>query len=157
MPHTAKLTLSAQELSLLEIIQTGFPISPRPYAKMAEELGLSENEVFDLTENLRAKGVIRRIGASFNARALGWYSTLCAAKVPPDKLDNFTALVNETPGVTHNYLREHAYNVWFTLIGKNEQRVLAVLESISQNTGIEILNLPAKKVYKLKLDFKFKP
>lgn len=159
-PSPPKLSLpelSPVELALLEIIQNNFPIASRPYAEIAKKLGLNENKVFSLTQNLRAKGLIRRIGASFNARAMGWYSTLCAAKVPKEQLDNFNKLVNETPGVTHNYLRNHTYNLWFTMIGRNEQEVLASLEEISQSTGIKILNLPAEKVYKLKLDFKFKP
>ena len=151
------LEISPLERALLEIIQTGFPLASNPYAEMAKELGLSQEEVFNLTQNLRAKGLIRRIGASFNARAMGWHSTLCAAKVPAHQLENFIELVNKQAGVTHNYLRNHAYNVWFTLIAKDKQETLAGLENISQKTGVKILNLPAEKIYKLKLNFKFKP
>ncbi len=150
------LELSNLEISLLEKIQTDFPIAPRPFAKIAKELAITEEEAFNLTENLRAKGLIRRIGANFNASALGCHSTLCAAKVPPAQLDEFIKTVNAKPGVTHNYLRDHSYNVWFTIIGNNQQEVLAELKQISHNTGVNILNLPADKIYKLKVDFKFK-
>ena len=156
-PKLSVLEISPIERALLEIIQTAFPLASNPYAEMGEKLGLSQKEVFDLTQNLRAKGLIRRIGASFNARALGWHSTLCAAKVPAHQLENFIELVNKQAGVTHNYLRNHAYNVWFTLIAKDKQEALAGLENISQKTGVKILNLPAEKIYKLKLNFKFEP
>ena len=84
----------------------------------------------------------------------GSRSTLCAAKVPEDKLESFVAEVNSLPGVTHNYLRSHAYNVWFALIGPSWEEVCAVIEKITQKTGIEILNLPATRLYKVKVDFK---
>ncbi|MBC7356400.1 MAG: Lrp/AsnC family transcriptional regulator, partial [Desulfomicrobiaceae bacterium] len=103
---------------------------------------------------LTARGVIRRIGANFQSRKLGWHSTLCAACVPEDRLEAFVAEVNRHPGVTHNYLRAHRYNVWFTLIGPSPEDVAATLAGITQATGIPILNLPASKMYKIQVDFK---
>ncbi len=102
---------------------------------------------------LKGKGIIRRIGANFQSRKLGWTSTLCAAQVPEDKLDQFTSEVNRHPGVTHNYLRQHMYNVWFTMIAPSVDKVRETLAEITARTGIEILNLPAEKTYKIKVDF----
>ena len=68
-------------------------------------------------------GIIRRLGANFTSRKLGYTSTLCAARVAPESLDHFVAVVNRYPGVTHNYLRRHRYNVWFTLIAESEERL----------------------------------
>ncbi|MFP4072373.1 MAG: siroheme decarboxylase subunit alpha [Desulfovibrionales bacterium] len=138
---------------ILDIIQTGYPLVPRPYEAIGIEVGLTEAETLARVRALTQKGVIRRIGANFQSRKLGWRSTLCAARVPEDKLDEFVAEVNSHPGVTHNYLREHEYNVWFTFIGPSWEEVCATLEEITAKTGIPILNLPAVKMFKIKVDF----
>jgi DNA-binding Lrp family transcriptional regulator len=100
------------------------------------------------------RGVIRRLGANFTSRKLGYTSTLCAARVAPEQLDRFVQVVNGYPGVTHNYLRRHRYNVWFTLIAESEARLTQILKEISQASGAqEILSLPAREVFKIKVDF----
>lgn len=139
---------------ILDIIQSNFPLSPRPYKDLGEQVGLTEAEVLARVRALRGAGVIRRMGANFQSRRLGWHSTLCAARVPEDKLDLFTAEINRHVGVTHNYLRRHAWNVWFTYIGEDAGTVSAKLQAITAKTGIPILNLPAEKMYKIKVDFK---
>ncbi|MGE4294019.1 MAG: AsnC family transcriptional regulator [Desulfovibrio sp.] len=138
---------------ILNIIQSEFPIDPRPYAVVGEQVGLSESETLERVNRLRDCGVIRRIGANFGSRQLGWRSTLCAAKVPEDQLDAFVAEVNRHDGVTHNYLRENELNVWFTYIGPDWEDVQATLAEISARTGIKVLNLPADKMFKIKVDF----
>lgn len=145
--------LDALDLTLLERLQTALPLCPRPYAQLGAELGLNEEEVLTRLQLLKNSGLIRRIGANFNSRALGWHSTLCAASVPNEKLENFSQEVNKLPGVTHNYLRQHTYNVWFTLIGQSQEEVEGEIEKLSEITGIKILNLPAKKIFKLKVKF----
>ena len=74
--------------------------------------------------------------------------------MPEERLEAFIAAVNAEPGVTHNYLRDHAYNVWFTLISPSREASLAVLESLTQRTGVPILNLPATKLFKIRVDFR---
>jgi len=138
---------------ILDIIQTDFPLVPRPYAKVGEMVGLTEAETLARVRALKEKGVIRRIGGNFQSRKLGWHSTLCAASVPEEKLAEFVAEVNKHPGVTHNYLRNHRQNVWFTYIGPSKEFVQQALKDITQKTGIEILNLPARKMFKIKVDF----
>ena len=139
---------------ILDIIQTGFPLESRPYEAVGRRLKLTEAEVLARVRALKEKGIVRRIGATFDSRTLGFHSTLCAAKVPEGKLERFTTLVNELPGVTHNYLRDGDYNVWFTLIGPGEEAVHGILRELTARTGTEVLNLPAEKVYKIKVDFK---
>ena len=102
---------------------------------------------------LKKKKIIRRLGANFQSAKLGFRSTLCAAKVPEDKLEAFIADVNARPGVTHNYLRNHAYNVWFTLIGDSWEAMCDTLDGIRARHGIPILNLPAARLYKIRVDF----
>ncbi len=145
--------LDQLDRQLLDLIQTGFPLCARPYAKLAESLEVEEQDVLDRVRRLMNDGVIRRLGATFNSGKLGYASTLCAAKVPEDRLAAFTEAVNALPGVTHNYLRDHAYNVWFTLIAPSEQALGETLDHLSAETGQEIMSLPAQKVYKLKVDF----
>ncbi|WP_078716427.1 siroheme decarboxylase subunit alpha [Paucidesulfovibrio gracilis] len=139
--------------NILNIIQSDYPIASRPYAVVGEQVGLTEEEVLERINRLRDSGVIRRIGANFGSRQLGWRSTLCAAKVPEDQLDAFVAEVNRHEGVTHNYLRENEFNVWFTYIGPNWEDVESTLAEITERTGIKVLNLPADKMFKIKVDF----
>ena len=140
--------------AILNEIQSHFPIDSRPYAEVGRRVGASEEEVLARVRAMTGAGVIRRIGANFTSRKLGYTSTLCAARVPEDRLDHFVALVNRYPGVTHNYLRRHRYNVWFTLIAESEERLNQILEEISRAAGVpEILSLPAQEVFKIKVDF----
>ncbi|SMP59320.1 transcriptional regulator, AsnC family [Desulfonatronum zhilinae] len=145
--------MDAIDKKILDLIQTDFPLDPRPYARIGEQFGLTEAEALARVRALKGKGIIRRIGANFQSRKLGWTSTLCAAQVPEDKLDQFTSEVNRHPGVTHNYLRQHMYNVWFTMIAPSVDKVRETLAEITARTGIEILNLPAEKTFKIKVDF----
>ncbi|MHC1751373.1 siroheme decarboxylase subunit alpha [Humidesulfovibrio sp.] len=145
--------MDAYDKQILDIIQSSFPIDPRPYAVVGEQVGLTEGEVLARVRRLKQEGVIRRMGANFGSRQLGWCSTLCGAEVPLDKLDAFVAEVNKHPGVTHNYLRDHKFNVWFALIAPSIEAVEAVLAEITAKTGVEIMNLPASKLFKIKVDF----
>lgn len=148
------MTLDSIDRQLLDIIQTDFPIAPRPYAVLGERLKITEAEALARVRGLKEKKIIRRLGANFQSAKLGFRSTLCAAKVPPEAMDTFVAEVNSRQGVTHNYIRDHAYNVWFTYIGPSWDEVCATLDDISQKTGIAILNLPATQIYKIRVDFK---
>ena len=141
---------------LLDSNQTDFPLSPRPYAVLGERTGIAEEEALRRVNALRAARIIRRMGANFQSARLGWVSTLCAAKVPEDRLEAFTAVVNACPGVTHNYLRAHAYNVWFTLISPSREQEAATLEAVERETGIAVLNLPATRLFKIRVDFRMK-
>jgi DNA-binding Lrp family transcriptional regulator len=121
---------------------------------VAKELDLEEDEVIRRITHLKDSGIIRRIGANFVPGRLGFVSTLCAAKVPEDKIPLFSETVNKYPGVTHNYRRDHEFNIWFTFIAESMERIESHLKEISSKTGVtEILNLPATKVYKLKAQF----
>ena len=139
---------------LLDIIQTGFPLTPRPYADLGQRLGIGEEEALERVRALKQSKIIRRLGANFQSAKLGFVSTLCAAKVPQEKMDDFVARVNACPGVTHNYLREHAYNIWFTLISPSREEAQATLDGISAATGVDILNLPATRLFTIRVDFR---
>ena len=140
--------------SIINIIQSDFPIAPRPYAEVAKRLDLPEEDILERVRALKEEGIIRRIGASFNSRKLDFSSTLCAARVPEEKVEAFVKTVNRFPGVTHNYLRNSPYNVWFTFIAETMDEIEESLEIIRQETGVvEIRNLPALRTFKIKVDF----
>ena len=139
---------------ILNRIQSRFPITSHPYAAIAEEIGLSEKEVIGRIRRMKENDIIRRIGGNFVPEKVGFVSTLCAAKVPPEKIDLFADTVNRFRGVTHNYQRDHEFNIWFTFIAPSMEEIEENLRQISEKTGItEILNLPATKVFKIKAKF----
>ena len=141
--------------AILNRIQSDFPITSRPYRTIAEDLGLSEGEVLKRVSRLKSSGIIRRIGGNFKPEKLGFVSTLCAAKVPEDKISQFAEVVNRYPGVTHNYRRDNTFNVWFTFIAPSMDEINANLEQIAAQTGVtDILNLPATRVFKIRAEFK---
>ena len=140
--------------AILNEIQSDFPVTARPYHELGERLNLPESELLERVRRLKEAGIIRRIGGSFDSKKLNFTSTLCAAKVPEDKIDRFVEVVNRYQGVTHNYLRNHEYNVWFTFIAPDMQDIDDALQEIAQETGVtEIRNLSAVRMFKIKVDF----
>jgi DNA-binding Lrp family transcriptional regulator len=147
-------SLDELDRAILNEIQSHFPIVARPYAEVGARVGASEAEVLARVMAMTEAGIIRRLGANFTSRKLGYTSTLCAVRVEPDSLDHFVTMVNRYHGVTHNYLRRHRYNVWFTLIAESEERLQQILTEISRVSGVaEILSLPAQEIFKIKVDF----
>jgi DNA-binding Lrp family transcriptional regulator len=149
--------LDATDKLILNRIQSDFPITRHPFQTIADELGLTEAEVLERVGHLKSAGIIRRIGGNFVPEKVGFVSTLCAAKVPEDKIDQFAATVNAYPGVTHNYMRENDFNVWFTFIAPSREDIEKNLADIAAETGVtDILNLPATRVFKIRAEFNLK-
>jgi DNA-binding Lrp family transcriptional regulator len=148
------MKLDTIDKAILNRIQSDFPIDSRPYKSIARELGLAEQEVIQRVQALKDEGIIRRIGGNFVPHKVGFVSTLCAAKVPEDQIDAFAAVVNKYTGVTHNYQRENAFNIWFTFIASSREEIAQNLARISKETGVTtILNLPATRVFKIRAQF----
>lgn len=148
------MTLDSLDKQLLNLIQTRLPIVPEPYRELAETLGTSEEDILARLERLIARGVIRRLGAIFDSRKIGYSGTLCALKVPPERIDEVAAVINSFPGVTHNYLRDHQYNMWFTLLVESPTQLEATLEEIKRRTGsTDILHLPSARIFKIRVNF----
>jgi DNA-binding Lrp family transcriptional regulator len=141
---------------LLNRLQSGFPLASNPFQVLGEELGLEEVQVIERIGRLKEEGIIRRIGASFDSRGLGYVSTLAALKVPENKLLEVAAMVNSYEGVTHNYQRNHEYNLWFTLIAPSSDELESTIREIQERAeGLPGLNLPAQRVFKIKAEFVF--
>lgn len=139
---------------ILNEIQSHFPIRSRPFREVGEKLGFPEKEVVLRVARLKKEGIIRRVGANFDSRRLGFTSTLCAAKVPQKKLKAFIGTVNRYPGVTHNYERDGEYNLWFTFIAESAEIIEQALKEIQAATGIkELISLPAEKIFKIRVEF----
>jgi DNA-binding Lrp family transcriptional regulator len=146
--------LDEMDRMILNEIQSHFPIEARPYRVLAETLGCSEEEVLQRVQDLKNREVIRRIGANCNSRKLGYTSTLCAAKVPSRLMERFVEVVNSYMGVTHNYRRDHDYNIWFTLIAPSKEKIESILGEIVELTEVEeIISLPAERLFKIQVDF----
>lgn len=140
--------------TVLGTIQSGFPIAADPYGTLADQLGFERDEVEKALLDLREEGLVRRIGASFDSRRLGYSSTLCALAAPPERADEVAAIINAYPGVTHNYLRENRYNIWFTLITRSSEDRARILGQIVEQSGCDdLLDMPATKMYKIRVDF----
>lgn len=147
--------LDDNDKKLLNAIQSDFPVDARPYLRIAENTGMTEQEVLSRLTKLKENGIIRRIGGNFRPDKLGFFSTLCAARVPEEKIKIFSETVNSYPGVTHNYQRENEFNIWFTFIEPSMEIIESNIKEISEKTGVtEILNLPATNVFKIKAKFK---
>ena len=151
----AEVNIDDIDRAILNRIQSDFPLTPRPYLTIGQELEISEGDVLKRVRRLKDAGIIRRIGGNFTPHALGFVSTLCAAKVPPDKINQFAEVVNRYPGVTHNYRRDNTFNVWFTFIAPSMDEIESNLKQIAAETGVtNILNLPATDVFLIKAEFK---
>ena len=139
---------------LLDALQTDFPICERPYAALGERFGLSEGECYRRVCALREKGVIRRIGAAFNSRALGYVSTLVAFAVGEEAVDDAAAVVSASPFVTHNYRREGEFNLWFTLVAPSREKIDEVVEELRAGTAAKkAMELSSRRAYKLRAVF----
>jgi len=139
---------------ILNILQKEFPLEERPFQIVAEKCDISEEEALSRIQKMKDDGIIRRIGAVFDGAKLGRVSTLCAARVPLDKLEKFVSVVNANKGVTHNYLRDNEYNVWFTLNAATADQMELFLADLKKKTGItDILDMRAVRTFKIDATF----
>jgi len=152
-PSGISFSLTDFQKRLGNCLQEGLPLCSQPFARIAELLGSTEAEVLRQTRELKESGVIRRLSAFLNHRALGRASTLVTAHVPVDRIDRVAAAVNALAGVSHNYLREHHYNLWFTLQESTPARIVATLRDLREQLGIDFHDLPVTRVFKLDVRF----
>ncbi|MHB9130843.1 MAG: siroheme decarboxylase subunit alpha [Armatimonadota bacterium] len=149
-------TLSPLDQRVLNYIQTDFPLAADPYGEIAREVGCTQLEAYETVKELRKRGIIRRIGGSFVASKLGYVSALVAARVEPAKLEEAAAVASSFPEVTHNYEREAEYNLWFTVIAEDRQRMEEILDAVSRCAGVETVQaLPAGRTFKIRVEFAF--
>ncbi len=150
-------TLDALDKEILNAIQAEFPLLNRPYLAVGEKAGCSEEEVMRRITVLKEKNVIRQTSAIFDTRALGYKSTLVAMRFDPERLDAGAAVINAHPGVSHNYKREHLYNLWFTMAVPREANLKRVIDNLHVQSGAEdTIILPTLRLYKIGVNFDMK-
>ena len=141
---------------ILDALQHDFPLSERPFDILAQRLGVEPDLLWRRVEAMRRSGVIRRLGASLDSGRLGFRSTLAAVRVPPEVVDLAAEAIGRHPEVTHSYLRDHEFNIWFTIIAPDEGKIDAILREIREELSLEpsdVLNLPMKRLFKLDARF----
>jgi DNA-binding Lrp family transcriptional regulator len=147
--------LDETDKQLLNLMQGSFPLDPRPFARVAELAGLPEPDVLERLRYLLDQRIIREITPIFDTRAFGYQSMLVAAKVDPEHPHRAAQFINTHPGVTHNYLRDHDFNLWFTIAVERDSRLGldGTLDVMAERTGAEsIRQLPTLKLFKIRMD-----
>lgn len=140
--------------AILDRLQAHIPLVPRPFAAVASELALSEDEVLQCIRVQRAEHVIRQVSAIFDTRALGYQSCLVAARYPDGALDAAAAVINQHPGVSHNYRRDHDFNLWYTIAVPPGRPIEADVEALHRASGaISSRMLPTIRTYKIGVRF----
>jgi DNA-binding Lrp family transcriptional regulator len=147
------MNLTLLQKQLLNILQTGIEPVKRPFELIAATLNISEAALFSEISLLKSLGYIRRISATIDFRALGRISVLVTGAVPIDRVEEIAAEVNKIEGVSHNYQRNHAFNLWFTLQADSEFKIYKILADLHSRTGIKFYSLPAVEIFKLDVRF----
>ena len=153
----ANNALSTQQLNelerhLLNDFQHGLPLVSRPFEKIANQLGTTEDVVIDTLNKLKTQGFVSRVGAVFRANSIG-ASTLAAMSVPENELEDVAAMVSDYSEVNHNYQREHHFNLWFVVTACDENDLNRVLDDIEHRSGHSVLYLPMLEDYHIDLGF----
>ncbi len=151
----AAIALDDLDKRLLNLMQGQFPIAPRPYQHVAAQAGVEETEVIARVQRLLDERIIRQVTPIFDTRALGYSSMLVAAKVDPENPWRAAQVINEHPGVSHNYLRNHEFNIWFTIATEpgSPLGLEQTLEVLGKAAGAEsIRQLPTLKLFKIRMD-----
>jgi siroheme decarboxylase len=139
---------------ILNILQKEFPLVEQPFRIVAEKCGISEDETISRVQKMKYEGIIRRVGAVFDGAKLGRVSTLCAARVPEEKIKSFVQTVNANKNVTHNYRRNNEYNIWFTVSAATSEELEAFLTEVKEKTGVtDIMDMRVVRTFKINASF----
>ena len=139
--------------ALINRLQDGIEVTDRPFAEVADTLGISEEAVVNRLQCLVDDGKLSRFGPLYNAEKLGGAVTLAAMAVPEARYEAVTEQVNAHPEVSHNYAREHELNMWFVLSTERPEQIQQTLDAIADETGLPVYNMPREKEYFIGLRF----
>jgi DNA-binding Lrp family transcriptional regulator len=132
---------------IINTLQDGFPICNAPYRQIAEQLGLTEQDLITRLKALLDNGALTRFGPLYNAEQMGGALTLAAVKAPIERFDEITEIVNSFPEVAHNYARSHELNMWFVIATAIPEQIPHTIYAIEQATGLTVYNMPKIKEY----------
>lgn len=142
------------EQQVLHIIQTNFPLTERPYQAIGNSIGKSEHEVIETLQSLKKQNIIRQISAIFNGTSLGFISTLISFQIEKSKIEHAAKIVSSHPGVSHNYQREHLFNLWFTLSVPEALDIKQHTQKLAELTScVNYLYLPSVRMFKRRVQF----
>jgi DNA-binding Lrp family transcriptional regulator len=139
--------------AIINGLQGGFPLTETPFAIVAEDLDLHEDEVIDRIVAMLNAGVITRFGPMYHAERMGGGLTLAAMKVPEADFEAVAAIVNALPEVAHNYARDHDFNMWFVIATESPERVAEVIAEIEAATGLAVCDMPKIEEFFIGLRF----
>jgi DNA-binding Lrp family transcriptional regulator len=127
---------------IINSLQIGFPVCDAPFKQVAIQLGLTELELINRLQQLLDKGFLTRFGPMYHAELLGGALTLAAVKAPQEHFEEIAEIINAHPEVAHNYARNHSLNMWFVIATQTPELLEQTLESIQQQTGLQVYNMP---------------
>ncbi|WP_027625067.1 AsnC family transcriptional regulator [Clostridium lundense] len=137
---------------LLTLLQEGIDIEERPFLAIGEKINITEDEVIDRIKKLKESGYVRRLGGIFDSKKMGYTSTLCAIIVPESKIEYVAKIINKYDEITHNYIRNNRYNMWFTIIASSKDRIDQIIREIKKEAGIlNLISLPSNRLFKVKV------
>lgn len=141
------------DCAIINDLQGGFPVTDRPYAEAARNLGITEHQLIQRLEDMLAQGLLTRFGPMYHAERLGGGLTLAAMRIPEEDFDRVAEQVNAFPEVAHNYARDHDFNMWFVLATETPERIDEVLAEITRRTGYPVYNMPKLEEFYIGLRF----
>lgn len=147
-------TIDAVDRVIINKLQGGFPLTDRPYADAAKELGISEDELLTRLQQLLQQNVLTRFGPMYNVEMMGGEFVLAALHAPTERFAEIAGIVNEYPQVAHNYQREHELNMWFVVAADDPDSAQQVLHDIQECTGCRVYGMPKQEEYFVGLRFK---
>jgi siroheme decarboxylase len=139
--------------NIINQMQENFPVCERPFAMMAEQLDLDENELLQRVQSLLDDGTLSRFGPMYNIERLGGMYSLVAMRIPEHDLEQVIKIVNGYSEVAHNYERTHEFNIWFVLAAESESHLVALLEDIEKQTGYPTYDMPKLEEFYVGLKF----
>ncbi len=139
---------------LLGIVQREIPFTERPFAELGTRIGVSESDVIDTLKELKDEGIIKEVCGVFNSKKFGYVTSLVAMVVEKSKIEEIADLVNSHPGVSHNYLRDHYFNLWFTIVAQSKKLLNKTITKFTRASSInKYMILPSEKEFKIRVNF----
>jgi DNA-binding Lrp family transcriptional regulator len=139
--------MDEMDRKIINVLQSGFPLSQEPYAEVAAQIGMTEAELISRLQSLLDNKTLSRFGPMYDAQKMGGSFSLVALRVPEDDFDAVAEVVNSYSEVAHNYQRDHKFNMWYVIATETPQQIAEVNRDIEQRTGLKVFNFPKLTEY----------
>lgn len=147
------MQLTDADRKIINHLQGGFPICEQPWEQLEQELDIPADEIIHRIQAMQSEGLLSRFGPMYNAEKMGGGLTLAAIKVPAERYDEVTDIVNSFDQVAHNYARDHELNMWFVVATETPEEIADVIRDIEQQCGLKVYNMPKQQEFFLQLIF----